>query len=294
MNETEIIRDALNYCPEFDVFSAEEKQTLAGIAEIHNFSREEEIFTIKHKGEHFYVVLSGKLSLRLKTNKTKSFEKGELFGEIGVFTNKFRLGTIRALEKSELITFHKEKIFDKSLLSERVMLKLVKSLTKKMIGYFYDEDYLSSELLIEKGESESVEFKEGMHSHLREPLTRTLAAFMNLNGGTIFLGVKDDGKIKGLRASNQDFDKFQRDLLSLVEIKLGAYFCTLVTFDVEEIDKKIILRIDCDPSKSPVFFKQKDANGEQRELFIVRNGPHNKTLKRTSKIVAYVQKHFKL
>ena len=224
MRESEIIYKGLNDCPDFNDFSEKEKRVLVNIAEVQRFSDQDEIFTIKHKGEYFYVVLSGKLSLQLKTDKRKTYERGELFGEIGIFTNKFRLGTIRAIGPSELIAFHREKIFDKTLLPEGVMLKLVKALTQKMIGYFYDEDDLSSELMIKKGESESVEFKEGMHNKLREPLTRTLAAFMNLNGGTIFLGVRDNATVKGLSVTTQDIDKFQRDLLSLVGIKLGDFF----------------------------------------------------------------------
>lgn len=53
MNKTEIIQDGLSHCPEFNVFTTDEKKILAGIGELHEFSGGDEVFTIKHKGEYF-------------------------------------------------------------------------------------------------------------------------------------------------------------------------------------------------------------------------------------------------
>ena len=48
--------------------------------------------------------------------------------------------------------------------------------------------------LIQKGEGETVEFKEGFDRKTVE----TASAFANTKGGTIFIGITDKGKIKGI------------------------------------------------------------------------------------------------
>ena len=56
-------------------------------------------------------------------------------------------------------------------------------------------------------ESETLEFKEGLNE--RETAGQTLAAFANKSGGTIYLGIKNDGEVKGLQEVS---DKTLREL----------------------------------------------------------------------------------
>ena len=116
---------------------------------------------------------------------------------------------------------------------------------------------------------------------------------MNLNGGAILVGVEDGGRIAGLKMGNQEIDRFQRDLLNLLKRRLGAGFTTLIDFDAEEIDGKLVIRIDIDAARSPVFYREKTGNGEEKELFIVRTGTMNTQLKKTSEIIDFVQERFK-
>jgi ATP-dependent DNA helicase RecG len=48
--------------------------------------------------------------------------------------------------------------------------------------------------LLAEGESEAVEFKES----LDEEAVETVAAFSNTKGGTLLIGVADDGTVKGV------------------------------------------------------------------------------------------------
>lgn len=61
------------------------------------------------------------------------------------------------------------------------------------------------EEIIQKGESETVEFKENFDKETIE----TAVAFANTNGGIILIGIADNGEIKGIqvgRESLKDWD----------------------------------------------------------------------------------------
>ena len=49
--------------------------------------------------------------------------------------------------------------------------------------------------LIKQGESGQLEFKEVVR---KEEIAKTLCAFLNAEGGTLLIGVQDDGKIIGI------------------------------------------------------------------------------------------------
>ncbi len=59
--------------------------------------------------------------------------------------------------------------------------------------------------LIKTGEGYTLEFKESLNSSIG----KEICAFANASGGTILLGVKDNGSIKGYRLNNTDSSKIQ-------------------------------------------------------------------------------------
>ncbi|WP_394337774.1 AlbA family DNA-binding domain-containing protein [Flavilitoribacter nigricans] len=161
-----------------------------------------------------------------------------------------------------------------------------------MISYFYQEELLSSQEMIRKGESESREFKTSINREVRTPIVRTLCGFMNLHGGTVFVGVTDGGQVAGVDATTKDLDKFERDIRSLIRLRLGTFFNNLVHFELEGIYGKTIVRIDCDAARSPVFFRTYNQQEEQEE-FIVRTGNANTHIKKGSEIIKYYQRRYK-
>ena len=57
------------------------------------------------------------------------------------------------------------------------------------------------EKFLKSGETESVEFKESFSKKTVE----TAAAFSNTRGGTIFIGVNNDGGLKGISIGQETF-----------------------------------------------------------------------------------------
>lgn len=59
-------------------------------------------------------------------------------------------------------------------------------------------DIKELEMILKEGEGYKIEFKEGFNN-----LDKEIVAFANSSGGRIFLGVTDEGKIKGIGISNE-------------------------------------------------------------------------------------------
>ena len=55
------------------------------------------------------------------------------------------------------------------------------------------------ELILDEGEGYLIEFKESMS----DSLAKEMVAFANSSGGRIFLGVSDDGTVKGVNITNR-------------------------------------------------------------------------------------------
>ncbi len=269
----------------FEGFSDEEKYQIAAVAERKHYSKNQLVFSIDHKGKYFYLVESGDLLLRLKDSKTKVYQRGKLFGEIGLFTQSYRMGTIRALSDSSLLAFSGERVYDPEQLPIGLALKLTKTLTLKIIDYINARQQTSSRHLIASGESNVVEFKKNPSRSAMHKILKTLVAFMNTKGGTLFIGVDDDKTIYGIPLeSYKEIDQFNLDLVNMINNHIGSFFTSLVGFDIEEIDGKTIFRIDCAVATRPAFYRE---GGE--ELFYIRSGPSNTRLQ-PSGIINYIQR----
>jgi ATP-dependent DNA helicase RecG len=54
------------------------------------------------------------------------------------------------------------------------------------------------EIILKEGEGYKIEFKEGIGG-----LEKELVAFANASGGKVFLGVTDEGRVKGIRPTQK-------------------------------------------------------------------------------------------
>lgn len=283
----------LRKCLEFKDLNDKEISGLISIGQIEEYLAGDDVFSIDHKGRKFFIVLHGRLTLRLRSNVTKEYRSGELFGEVAIIGNTLRFGTIRATEASRLFSIDKDQLFNCDQISKELALKVIVSLSKKIVSYFSDEKWYSSLDLINKGECDYVEFKKSINDSNKENIVRTMASFMNLNGGTIFCGVEDKkGDLIGIDLNRISFDDIQKMMNVEIDKRIGSGFNHLIHYDIEEIEEKVIIRIDCNSSNSPVFFK-KIKKGRELEYFVVRSGSENKEMQRTSEIINYVQKRFK-
>ncbi len=151
--------------------------------------------------------------------------------------------------------------------------------------------------LIKKGESEKVEFKStlrmNIHTNLPDrkiehSVLKTISALMNSEGGTLVIGVSDDGEVSGIEKDNfQSADKFVLHLSNLIKSQIGKEFFHYLHFEKIVIDGKTILRVDCRPSEKEVFLRS-----EQSEEFYIRNGPASVKLEGSS-LLDYVGRRFR-
>ena len=141
--------------------------------------------------------------------------------------------------------------------------------------------------LIQGGERDSIEFKETLCGDTRSRskdrasergVMKTIAAFNNKEGGTLIMGVSDDGTVKGL---DNDFntlgkankDGFQLHLRELIKSNFGEAFATEnIKISFPEADEISICRVDIEKGRKPLFLEVIDKNGKKEKKFYVRSG----------------------
>ncbi|BAZ14540.1 putative transcriptional regulator [Calothrix sp. NIES-4071] len=153
--------------------------------------------------------------------------------------------------------------------------------------------------LIEQGENDLIEFKSTARWNLRDnkqdkamehEIFKTVAAFLNTNGGNLLIGIDDDGKPLGLDNDYQTFKKKNNDgymlflnndlLLREIGQQFGSHF--RITF--HQVSGKDVCRLAVQPSLSPVWIKMKDKNGKEEEIFYIRS--NNSSVKLSPKKAA--------
>lgn len=127
--------------------------------------------------------------------------------------------------------------------------------------------------LIAQGESATLEFKSSFRWDLRENklnraleavIMKTLAGYMNGNGGTLLIGVADDGSIVGLEhdyktLKKQDRDGFEQALMTAIATKLGADACRSVHIVFHPVQNQEVCRVIVAPMQRPVYVKDGDS-----------------------------------
>lgn len=157
-------------------------------------------------------------------------------------------------------------------------------------------DEASVEDLVAIGEGTLVEFKATLRmnrhtqkadSRLEHAVIKTVAGFLNAHGGTLVVGVQDDGTALGIEVDGfENEDKMALHLTNLLRDRLGPQHLIYVHPKFEDFDGSRVLSVLCSPSRSPVYMK--DGNTER---FYVRTGPSTTELK-PSQIQAFVKERF--
>lgn len=164
-----------------------------------------------------------------------------------------------------------------------------RELIAKVIGEAYKElrepstqeipslDEVSVETLVEEGEGTHVEFKSTLRANLHTgqkdarlemACIKTVAGFLNGRGGTLVIGVSDDGEPVGLGPDSfPNEDKLNLHLVNLLRSRIGADKMIYVHPRFEDYDGERILAVECLPSRSPVYVR--DGNEEH---FFIRTG----------------------
>lgn len=154
---------------------------------------------------------------------------------------------------------------------------------KKRIELKHKEDKQEDKVkeLIISGENETLEIKSTLRFDLKENIVnkkleyviaKTISAFLNTEGGTLIIGVDDDGNTLGLEKdiqtlSKQNIDGFELHLRQVIKKYLGDYFEKYIKVTFPKVDDKEICQIQISKSGKPVF-----VTFEGNESFFVRNG----------------------
>ena len=152
--------------------------------------------------------------------------------------------------------------------------------------------------LIADGENKRVEFKSSLrwdmdegkvNKVLEDVVVKTIAGFLNTEGGTLLIGVDNTGGAIGLTGdygtlNGQSRDAFELHLQQIVARDLGeALSASYLTVNFHKIDGEDICQITVDPSDQPVYVENSN-----QALFYVRNGNLTRALP-VDETVQYVQ-----
>lgn len=191
------------------------------------------------------------------------------------------LGAIAAVFRAaNLHSYIKTFLADKVLISKQAELTATKA------------------LLLEP-ESQRLEFKSSMrwdyhqnktNKALEEVVVKTIAGFMNAEGGILFIGVDDDGKPLGLEKdyaslARKDADGMEQFLYKLVVDYIGVEFAENITISFPNLQDVEICSVTVIPNDKPVFVKKLDG------AFYVRTGNNTRHLN-AQETVEYIAKHF--
>jgi len=140
-----------------------------------------------------------------------------------------------------------------------------------------EEQVIDLKALVQIGESDEVEFKSTLRFNLHTgekdqkmeyACLKTVAGFLNRDGGTLVIGVADDGDPLGLADDGfENEDKMNLHLVNLINSKIGSQYMMYVSPRFEDYQGSRAFVVECQPARSPVYLK--DGN---QERFYVRTG----------------------
>ncbi|MCP4047820.1 MAG: response regulator [Gammaproteobacteria bacterium] len=219
-------------------------------------------------------------------SQTEDEQQGLALGAVDYITKPFNHDIVKARVSAHLKNYEKTR----ELIRENRALRENKGPSFKALG---EPELL---VLIKAGESHSVEFKSTMRWNLyadrsdkgiENSSLKTVAAYLNTEGGVLLVGVDDDGEVLGLGKDHfKTEDKQMLHWVNLVKSYLGAEFIPYMRSTIESIGDKRVLVVECLPSKKPVFFRR-----DNDESFFVRMTNTTQALK-TSETLAYIEEHF--
>lgn len=161
-----------------------------------------------------------------------------------------------------------------------------------------EEQPLAINQIVDDGESSEVEFKSTLRVNLHTgnkdrrmemAILKTIAGFLNTNGGILIIGIADNGTPVGI--DNDGFeneDKMSLHLVNLVKNHIGPTILPYVHMRFEDYNGHRVMIVECSKGKAPVFVKDNNT-----EHFYIRTGPSTTELN-ASQIHEYIEQRFKI
>ncbi len=135
---------------------------------------------------------------------------------------------------------------------------------------FLFDDYIQrhrrAEELLKLQESKTLEFKSSLRwnlkqdrkddKHVTHAALKSIAAFLNTEGGDLLIGVDDDRKVVGIEHDRLDSDdKFMRHLAQVVRNGLGDRAGTCIDPKAQIVEGKTVCLVSCQRSPEPVYLR---------------------------------------
>jgi len=212
-------------------------------------------------------------------------EQGLAFGAVDYITKPFHPEIVKARVQTHLANYEQRR----DLIKENRELRDAHA---PSFTNFNEESLLG---LIEAGEGQTVEFKSALRwnsysgqvdKKIENSCLKTVAGYINAEGGILMVGVNDSGEPVGL--DNDQFkseDKLLLHWVNLLKSYLGTEFTPYIRSIIHSIGNKRILVVECLPSSIPVFFTR-----DNEEFFFVRMTNTTQALK-PSEVVVYIEQH---
>ncbi len=156
--------------------------------------------------------------------------------------------------------------------------------------------------LIAADESDAVEFKSSARWDYRESkankaletvIAKTLAGFLNRNGGALVIGIDDEGTVLGLEpdyhtlGKRPDRDGYQQFLVNLISSTMGREVCASLSISFHPADGKEVCLVEAAASPKPVYVEEGAAT-----KFYLRTGNTTQELS-TRQSVEYIATRWK-
>lgn len=145
----------------------------------------------------------------------------------------------------------------------------------------------SIQSIIRNGENEKVEFKSSLrydfkkgqpNKALEDVIAKSIAGFMNADGGMLLIGVDDRGYLLGLdndyvTLGKQNRDGFEQRLMLVIAARLGADVCRLLHVSFHQIADWEVCSVYIEKAHRPIYIRE----GEN-PVFYLRTGNITKSL----------------
>ena len=153
---------------------------------------------------------------------------------------------------------------------------------------FLFDDYIRrhrrAKELLKLQESKTLKFKSSLRWNLREDrkddkhvthaALKTIAAFLNTEGGDLLIGVDDNREVLGIENDRLETDdKFMRHLAQAVRNGLGDRAATCIDPKAQIVKGKTICLVSCQRSPEPVYLQWKGLEKASDGDLYVRSGP---------------------
>ncbi len=191
--------------------------------------------------------------------------------------------------------------------SYREFLRVRRQRLAEMVNAFLDKvanegkTEIDPDAIIAGGEGESVEFKETarFNTHtgredkaLEQAVVKTVAAFLNSKGGTLFIGVNDAGIPVGIEpdlrtfSARQNTDGYEQFLRQLLVNALGVAQSAGVEIRFPDVDGKSVCMLRVPAAGVPVYARNGDG-----QAYFVRVGNTTRSLS-IEEAHRYIQQRF--